>query len=137
MYPGKTLRAYPCGIKPSPKPPMGLRTLWGRAVTGVSRIHQVALGVQGASQRSRTPGGKRRGAAPRPCLLGERHVRGVEQELLPPVGAHQSHRLLIQPHLHHTGAVTEARRGTRAGEAGLNPASALGGRRSAVALLPT
>lgn len=50
--------------------------------------------------RGPAPGRKARGAAPRPRLLGERHVRGVEQELLPPVGAHQSHRLLIQPDLH-------------------------------------
>lgn len=54
-----------------------------------------------AGQRSRTPGGKRHGSPPGPRLLGESHVCSVEQVLLPPVGAHQSHRLLIQPNLRH------------------------------------
>lgn len=69
-------------------------------------------------------------------LLCESHVRGVEQELLPPIGAHQGHRLLIQPNLRHIREVKEARRRTKGSEAGLNLASWPQGRRSAAALLP-
>lgn len=44
-----------------------------------------------------------------PHSLSESHVGSVQQELLPPVGAHQGHCLLIQPNLCHTAMVREAR----------------------------
>lgn len=70
-----------------------------------------------------------------PHSLCESHVSGVEQELLPPVGAHQGHRLLIQPHLCHTGMVREARHGMRGNRAGMTGLLALG-RGSVVTPLP-
>lgn len=60
--------------------------------------------------------------APVPHSLSESHISSVQQELLPPVGAHQGHCLLIQPDLCHTGMVREGRhsmRGNRAGLTGL------------------
>lgn len=57
--------------------------------------------------------------APVPHSLGESHISSVEQELLPPVSAHQRHRLLIQPNLCHTAVVREARHRLRDNRAGL------------------
>lgn len=73
--------------------------------------------------------------APVPHSLGESHVSSVEQELLPPVSAHQRHRLLIQPNLCHTPVVREARHRLRDNRAGLTRLQAPG-RGSVVTPLP-
>lgn len=73
--------------------------------------------------------------APVPHSLGESHVSSVKQELLPPVGAHQGHCLLIQPNLCHTAMLREARQGMRGNRAGLTRLLAPG-RGSVVTPLP-
>lgn len=73
--------------------------------------------------------------APVPHSLSESHVSSVEQELLPPVGAHQGHCLLIQPNLCHTAMLREDRHRMRGNRAGLTR-PLVPGRGSVVTLLP-
>lgn len=115
----KTLQAYPCSRHS--QLPAGFS--WWHQTKPQTPTDGRTLLLKGCHQSPacpKSPRSKHHSSPPAPCLLGESHVRGVKQELLPPVGAHQSHRLLIQPNLCHIGRVQEARREMSSNKAGLN-----------------